>query len=77
MAEVGSFKYIDPDKAFCIHPNVLLAYLRYQGNAGEFERIMKEAKSGHNDEYDDYMRQVAEDRTLAQAILGWQWNYKK
>jgi hypothetical protein len=71
--EKGSFKFVDPNKGFVVHPNVLLAYLTYRGKAEEFEEVMHQAKEGHNDEYDQYMLEIAEQRTIAQAILGWKW----
>lgn len=70
-------KYVDSEKAFIVHPNVLEAYLNYNGDPDEFLRQLKEGKHGHNDEYDEYMRQIAADRTIAQAILGWEWEPSK
>lgn len=74
MTEKGSFKYVDPDKAFIVHPNVLIAYLNYTGDHEAFIQMMREAKDGHNSEFDEYMRQIAEDRTIAQAMLGWKFS---
>jgi hypothetical protein len=72
--EKGKNKYCDPDMVpLIIHENVLIAYLNYNGDPAEFQRMMREGKDGHNDEYDEYMRQIAEDRTIAQAMLGWKY----
>lgn len=69
--EKGSFKYADPRKCFLLHENVLLAYLNYHGDAEAFNKMMRESKDGHCEDFDEYMRQIAEDRTIAQALLGW------
>lgn len=74
MAEKGSFKYIDPRVCFCVHENVLLAYLNYAGDAEEFQQMMREGKDGHNDDYDEYMKQIAEERT---AQPGWRYEKSK
>lgn len=56
-------KYVDGDKAFFLHPNVQKAYLNYKGDAQAFQKEMREGKNGHNDDYDEIMKQVAEERT--------------
>lgn len=75
--EDKTFKYVDPDLAFVIHPNVLAAFLHYNGDHEAFLKEMREGKDGHNDEFDDYMREIAADRTIAQAILGWEFQKSK
>lgn len=56
-------KYVDPEKVFLVHPNVQAAYKHYRGDPKEFQKELREGKNGHNDEYDEIMKAVAEERT--------------
>jgi hypothetical protein len=70
-------KYVNREKFFFIHENVQQAYLNYKGDNKEFVKQMREGKDGHNDEYDETMRTVAEERTDNWVVQGGKFPIKK
>jgi hypothetical protein len=76
-------KYVDTDKAFVVHPDVIDAHLNYTGDNSSFSDIFNERKKTRadgepywNTDHDAEMKLTAEERTLVAAALGWRFKRK-
>lgn len=69
MRERGK-RYIDPEKKFCVHPDMLDAFQNYNGTDDSFKKVFRErdekTRSGElfwNPDHDVEMRETAIERS--------------
>lgn len=71
----GFNKYVETSLAFVVHPNVLQAYLEYDGDAHKFAttiRTLKE-RDGHQEDHDPEFRENAERKSMNHLMAGNPW----
>lgn len=73
-------KWVDPDKAFVIHPDMQDALMNYDGTGrtirevfDERDRRVADGETYHNDLHDEEMLETAEERTKLAAAKGWKY----
>ena len=82
MAE--KLKYVDPTKAFVVHPDITEAYLNYDGTPGSFSDVFKDrdarvaaGEDYHNPDHDIEMKQSALMLTMNALMQGWHFPRRK
>lgn len=79
-------KYVDPEKAFVVHPDITRAFLGYDGTDGYFKQVFEERDqkilSGEyywNTDHDTQMAQTARERSQDAAAItsGFTWFDRK
>ncbi|HZX14966.1 MAG TPA: hypothetical protein VFF49_11280 [Thermodesulfobacteriota bacterium] len=83
MKERGK-RYIDPEKQFCVHPDMIQTFKNYDGTKDSFKKTFGErdelVKNGDvfwNTEHDEEMLKTARDNTDNAAAGGWRFPQRK
>jgi hypothetical protein len=77
-------KFVDPEKAFIVHPDMVDFFTSYGERGMTFEDVkkMRDWLTSNNEPYwntdhDAEMLETAEERTRIAAAQGWKFHYKK
>lgn len=80
-------KYVDPEKAFVVHPDITQAFMSYDGTGDPFKDVFKARNEAlargevyWNTDHDEQFRQHATQRNADAALItaGWKfWERKK
>ena len=77
-------RYSNPKKQFVVHPDMIKAYIEYNGSDDSFQkvfderdRLLGEGKQCHNSDHDAEMLETARERTARAAMSGHKYPRRK
>lgn len=75
-------KYVDPDKAFVVHPDITETFMGYDGTGDYFKKVFADrderVKNGEyywNTDHDDQFRQTAHERSIDADMIAGGWTF--
>lgn len=79
-------KYVDPEKAFVVHPDITEAFMNYNGTEDPFKAVFAARQAAldrgevyWNTDHDEQFRQTARERSMDAEIIaaGWTFHERK
>lgn len=75
-------KYVDPDKAFVVHPDITEAFMGYDGTGDYFKKVFADrderVRNGEyywNTDHDEQFRETARVRTMDADMIAGGWTF--